>query len=838
MVRDIFKNFLEAYAVERLKEVQVLGDFYELSMEKSLQQLEYPNSSAILYAVFGNLEANSSSLDAHNLTQFPLFYAQETSNKLTCLQSLSSDTAALCYAIPFSIGFSTSFRAKIFNMTSIKLTNGQTILRPLLPSVETFIFDPTNHLSYPLVRTISLILKKRYTSGGKLNPDVCKATTELKRFLEWVVTSEIARDILNNASCVLIGDKYGVLKSYLTSMECSRDESLITVDLYTHKFEAKEDSGTTNNDDDDDGDDGDLDNITIFTVAANCFGILLLVIGVMVMRRFLSQWAEIRGDVWKITEVDLVPPEAEGLESFSVLIPQTSSRQSFTQFECRASCQRSSLFVPGFNTVDSKSICGIYKSTSVILNPTHIPLSRIFDYNTRKTLIELRKVSHSRVLRFHGLANIVDRTDTQLAEDEEMRDFRFAAGDNFSERLNFSFENNDINTYYLVTEQCTGENIFYFMHCASMGFPYEAKVLVIIQLIDAIDYLHDHGIVHGKLNSQCCQFDHNFNIKVSDWECVEILEKYGRLHNSDIYLPSKMIDFLQKVNALRPASDRKCRTMNCINMNAVMRLRWRPPECLCFELPLVKELFSYPEEPIQATDEQFERIEELGEEDTQKRSYEINLSHFQDPAVDIYSLGVIVNEVWARAIPYSEKDPEYEGEIKLLEAVAQGEISLEIPTNVPEVVASLDEEEKRMNAVKEALMREFLPKPLADKTLEAISNGSDEMEALESAMKPNRYLQIVVALNRLNRLVTNIIEERKILRISSFGTIVMMTSDPQGGDNDSVRQAISVTDCALDLQNCLRCFGKIPRTDVNPEFAIALDTGAVAMGVMPGNVPS
>nr|CUU99785.1 hypothetical transcript [Hymenolepis microstoma] len=175
-------------------------------------------------------------------------------------------------------------------------------------------------------------------------------------------------------------------------------------------------------------------------------------------------------------------------------------------------------------------------------------------------------------------------------------------------------------------------------------------------------------------------------------------------------------------------------------------------------------------------------------------------------------------------------------------------------------VASLDEEEKRMNSVKEALIREFLPKPLADKTLEAISNGSDEMEALESSMKPNRYPQvticalrlpnfyestlnlppeeIVVALNRLNRLVTNIIEERQIFRISSFGTIVMMTSDPQGEYKDSVKQAISVTNCALDLQNCLRCFGKIPRTDVNPEFAIALDTGAVAMGVMPGNVPS
>ncbi|VDL57391.1 unnamed protein product [Hymenolepis diminuta] len=810
---------------------------------------------------------------------------------MTCSQLQSSDTAPLCYAIPYSIGFSTAIQAKIYNMTSIELKNGQTILSPLLPSVETFIYDPTNPISYPLVKPISLILRNKYTNGGERNPDVCKAAAELKKFLEWLVTSEIAKDVLNKASCVLIGDKYGVLKSYLTNMECSRDGSFMTVELYEQEIAAEEV----------DDDNGNLDNLTIFTVTGNCFGILFLVLGVMVMRRFLSQWAEIRGDVWKITELDLIPPEAERLESFSTLMPQTSPRQSFSQFERSASCQRSSLIVPGFNSIDSKSICGIYKSTSVTLNSTQIPLSSIFDYNTRKTLVEIRKVSHTSVLRFYGIANIADRKDIQLSEDDEARDLRFAAEDNFSERHSFSLGNNNISNYYVVNEQCTGESIFYFMHCSSMTFPDEAKIPVIIQLIDAINYLHDHGIVHGKLNSQCCYFDHNFNIKVGDWECLETLEKYGRLHNSDIYLPSKMIAFLQEVNALRPASDRKCRTMDCVNMNAVMRLRWRPPECLWLELPLVKELFSTFEEPSQVIDEQAECIEELEEEEAQTKSYEIPLSHFQDPAVDIYSLGVIINEVWARAIPFSEKDPEYEGEIQLLEDVVQGGISLEIPTNIPEVlenvitectdtvcinrpnisaikkmvvdlshisktgleiyldiierkmkdaehkVAIFDQEEKRMNAVREAVMREFLPKPLADKTLAAISKGSDEMAALESCMKPNRYLQvtvcalrllnfyestknlppeeIVAALNRLNRLVTNIIEEREIFRISSF-------------DNDSINQAISVASCALDLQNCLRCFGKVPRTDVNPEFAIALDTGVVAMGVMPGNVPS
>lgn len=66
----------------------------------------------------------------------------------------------------------------------------------------------------------------------------------------------------------------------------------------------------------------------------------------------------------------------------------------------------------------------------------------------------------------------------------------------------------------------------------------------------------------------------------------------------------------------------------------------------------------------------------------------------------------------------------------------------------------------------------------------------------------------------------------------------MMMSDFECGDSDPTKQAISVADCALDLQNGLRCFGKIPRTDVDLEFAIALYTGAVAIGIMPGNASS
>lgn len=86
--------------------------------------------------------------------------------------------------------------------------------------------------------------------------------------------------------------------------------------------------------------------------------------------------------------------------------------------------------------------------------------------------------------------------------------------------------------------------------------------------------------------------------------------------------------------------------------------------------------------------------------------------------------------------------------------------------------------------------------------------------------------------------MTKIVEDREVLRISTVGTVMMIAGDPQGHCGDMTRQAIAVADCALELQTCLSCYGKVPRTEVDSAFAIGLDTGEVAMTVMPGSVPS
>ncbi len=67
---------------------------------------------------------------------------------------------------------------------------------------------------------------------------------------------------------------------------------------------------------------------------------------------------------------------------------------------------------------------------------------------------------------------------------------------------------------------------------------------------------------------------------------------------------------------------------------------------------------------------------------------------------------------------------------------------------------------------------------------------------------------------------------------------MILAADAERANGDAVKQAESVAECALEVQFCLRCYGKVPRTETKTEFAIALDTGPVATGLLPGNAPA
>lgn len=67
---------------------------------------------------------------------------------------------------------------------------------------------------------------------------------------------------------------------------------------------------------------------------------------------------------------------------------------------------------------------------------------------------------------------------------------------------------------------------------------------------------------------------------------------------------------------------------------------------------------------------------------------------------------------------------------------------------------------------------------------------------------------------------------------------MILAADAESEKDDLFRQAERVALCALQLRCCLLCYGKVPRTEAPTKFAISIDTGPVATGLLSGNTPS
>lgn len=594
--------------------------------------------------------------------------------------------AELVYAVPFSIGKVAPSQADLFGLQMIEIVQAGVTVKPTLPAVEAFVYKAGTTYAYPLVKRIDLAVRRNLLdlpAGDDTDEqDVCEAAAEIKHFLAWCLTSSGAKSILSNFSIVRVPGSE--TSNALSEMKCRLNEEIVLVDDYIVKDRAHHSD-----------EEPDHDLLIILGITGSCFGSLLLVVGIMVTKYCLGKLAEVKYDVWKITEFDLVPPESEGIDSFIGSITQISPQHLRSEMTCMDSNQHR-LRVPNLRE-EPKLISGIYKSVSISLEPTRILSSSVFDYQTRETLVNLRKLSHTNLQRFYGLADLSEKRDALLTLEESGVDQ--LDPNSPRETPPFEIPAHDTSVFYLVTEGCTGKSLFNWLHCSTMCITDESKISIILNLVSGMDYLHGKGMVHGKLNSLCCYYDHNYSIKIGDWQCMEKLETYRRLHSSDVYTSSRLFGYPWSGFILKKKKvDRKGRKMN---VRPPFQLRWRPPECLWNEVPVVRSMLKYLDEesrrirpkneleimPFAEYDDS--RVHETNEsaDEAKNEILEITLSHFQAPTVDVYSLGVLVNEVWTRAMPFSHADLLYGDETELLEAIGLGDVTLQMDPRTPEIVS-------------------------------------------------------------------------------------------------------------------------------------------------------
>ncbi|VDL94297.1 unnamed protein product [Schistocephalus solidus] len=549
---------------------------------------------------------------------------------------------------------------------------------------------------YPFVTLLYMVIPRNFTAyhgSGRDIPNeyqllpyanVCTLASEVSHFSRWVLESpEATIPITANGGLRHSANVSQYVKN-LQQIRCLHNGALITVGDFVRLFKGGA------------GENSHLDIQIALTVAGNCFAIAVLVLSVMLVRRMLSELADVRKDVWRIIELDIVPAYAtqarSSLSSVTQLsrLPNTGAGGSDGTISAATSPAAS--YSAGAEA--AKGIFAIYKSVSVTLQPTNLQLSIPFDYLTRKSLVELRKLVHRNVQRFYGLADLSEKRDL-LNESQNTR-FGFSGGDQFSERYSFAFASPEVSVYYTVMEQCSRDSLFFFLHCSSLPLPEELKLPLIFSLVLGLEYLHNKRIVHGELSSHCCYFDHNFTIKIGDWHALDRLEHLGYLHPHDLYQPSRIRAYLQQLRLIHQHKTMH-RYLKNLDSQSVILLRWRPPECVLQVLPYVQAILQRQEVEQSAKgrdgEEMSDKESDLDtEEDRDERialcSTEVTLTHVVSPTVDTYSLGILMNEIWGRNIPFSDSYPLFNNEMDLLTAISDGSLVPEPDGSMPDAVTT------------------------------------------------------------------------------------------------------------------------------------------------------
>ncbi|VDN12408.1 unnamed protein product [Dibothriocephalus latus] len=638
-----------------------------------------------------------------------------SSRKRFCFTSRVTGLAALPRAVYNSIAFIPISEATIYEMSTVNLIDQHGhALTPTSDSVRALIQEKTepppppspsppavtsaevnDSRPYPFVTLLYMIIPRNFTAyhgSGRDLPDddqllphanICTLALEVSRFSRWILeSSEACRPITVHG-----GMRYSANASYyaekLKEIRCLHNGALITVSDFVRLLKATA------------GDNSDLDIQTALTAAGNCFAITVLMLGVMLIRRLFSELTDVRNNIWRITELDIVPAYATQTRSSISSASQLPRLPTTCGSDGTVSAGTSPPASFSATAETSKVIFGIYKSVSVTLQPTQLQLSIAFDYRTRKSLVELRNLVHRNIQRFYGLADLSEKRDFP-SENQRTR-FGFSGGDQFSERHSFAFARAEVSVYYAVMEQCSKDSLFFFLHCSSLPLPEELKLPLVVSLVSGLEYLHNKRIVHGKLSSPCCYFDHNFTIKIGDWHSLDRLEHQGYLHAHDLYMPSRVRAYLQKMRLIHEHKMMH-RYLENLDSQSVMLFRWRPPECILRELPHVRAVLERQkmERPRKKPDDS-----ELGEEEEQESdldtdeeraeraalcSAEIPLQHVLSPAVDTYSLGIMMNEIWGRSIPFSENYPLFKNEVDLLAAISDGSLVPEPDGSMPDTV--------------------------------------------------------------------------------------------------------------------------------------------------------
>ncbi|XP_073716848.1 retinal guanylyl cyclase 1 [Misgurnus anguillicaudatus] len=420
----------------------------------------------------------------------------------------------------------------------------------------------------------------------------------------------------------------------------------------------------------------------------------------------------------------------------------------------------------------------------------------------------------------HCDGNVSDITDSTQAVFIKLRDMRH---ENLNLFLGLFL---DSGIFGLVTEHCTRGSLEDLLNNEEMRLDWMFKSSLLLDLIRGMKYLHNRGIIHGRLKSRNCVVDGRFVLKVTDYGFNEIIHTQSIIMDDtkpeDLFwtAPEILRDPRLKKKGTFPAD---VYSFSIIMQEVISRcapfcLLDMPPEEIIDKVrsppPLCRPTVSMDEAPLEV----IQIMKQSWSEEPNKRpTFEEIFRQFKN-----------VNK--------GKKTNIIDSMLRMLEQYS---------SNLEDLIRERTEELEVERQKTDALLAQMLPKSVAlalktgkpvkpEHFAEATLYFSD-IVGFTTISALSEPIEVVDLLNDLYTLFDGIIAIHDVYKVETIGDAYMVASGvPNRNDN---RHAAEMANMSLDILHCIGTFKMRHMPDVKVKIRIGLHSGPVVAGVVGLKMP-
>uniref|UniRef100_A0AAY4DPU2 Guanylate cyclase n=1 Tax=Denticeps clupeoides TaxID=299321 RepID=A0AAY4DPU2_9TELE len=380
----------------------------------------------------------------------------------------------------------------------------------------------------------------------------------------------------------------------------------------------------------------------------------------------------------------------------------------------------------------------------------------------------------------------------------------------------------DCGIFGIVTEHCTRGSLEDLLNNEEMRLDWMFKSSLLLDLIRGMKYLHNRGIIHGRLKSRNCVVDGRFVLRVTEYGFNNILTAQGI--SLDDMEPEDLLwtapEILREPKYLTGTYPGDVFSFSIIMQEVITRCA---PFCM-LDMPIIDKLRSPPPlcRPTVSVDE---------------------------APLEIIQ---IMKQCWSEE---AEKRPTFEEIFRQFKSVSKGKktniidsmlrMLEQYSSNLEDLIRERTEELEVERQKTDALVAQMLPKSVA----QALKTGKpvkpehfsdvtlyfSDIVGFTTISALSEPIEVVDLLNDLYTCFDAIIGQHDVYKVETIGDAYMVASGVPNRNGN--RHAAEVSNMSLDILACIGAFKMRHMPDVKVKIRIGLHSGPVVAGVVGLTMP-